>query len=174
MDDLVPILLGLFVLAAGATALALRNPVHTALCLVPTWVGLAAIYLWAGAEFVAFAQVLVYVGAVSIVVLFAVLLTRRDGAVEGERASPMRPRRALLGVLVAAGVGGVLAYSILNTELGAGDPAVSETSRTSVRELGERLVGADVVALLAVGVLLTVALLGGVVLAAREGREDGA
>ncbi|BET68048.1 hypothetical protein ASA1KI_29660 [Opitutales bacterium ASA1] len=172
MDALVPILLGLFVLAAGATALALRNPVHTALCLVPTWVGLAAIYSWAGAEFVAFAQVLVYVGAVSIVVLFAVLLTRLDGAVERERASPRWRRRALIGVLVAAGVGGVLAYSILNTELTPVNRAMPP--ETGVRELGERLVGTDVVALLAVGVLLTVALLGGVVVAAREGREDGA
>ena len=42
------------------------------------WAGIAAFYLWAGAEFVAFAQLLVYVGAVSMLSLFAVLLTRRS------------------------------------------------------------------------------------------------
>ena len=47
------------------------------LLLAVSWSGVAVFYLWAGAEFVAFAQVLVYLGAISMVVLFAVLLTRR-------------------------------------------------------------------------------------------------
>ena len=79
----------------------LRNLIHSALLLIASWAGIAAFYLWAGAEFVAFAQVLVYVGAVSMVVLFAVLLTRRSRAdwrsppipsvVRSPRCSPAAP-----------------------------------------------------------------------------------
>ena len=74
------VLIAVFTLATAAVALSLRNLIHSALLLIASWFGIAAFYLWAGAEFVAFAQVLVYVGAVSMVVLFAVLLTRRSRA----------------------------------------------------------------------------------------------
>lgn len=74
------VLIAVFTLANAAVALSLRNLIHSALLLIASWFGIAAFYLWAGAEFVAFAQVLVYVGAVSMVVLFAVLLTRRSRA----------------------------------------------------------------------------------------------
>ena len=64
--------IALATLATAAVAMALRNLIHSALLLIASWAGIAAFYLWAGAEFVAFAQVLVYVGAVSMIVLFAV------------------------------------------------------------------------------------------------------
>src|SRR2546421_11947420 len=72
------LIIALGTLASAAIALSLRNLIHSALLLIASWAGIAAFYLWAGAEFVAFAQVLVYVGAVSMIVLFAVLLTRRS------------------------------------------------------------------------------------------------
>src|SRR5436190_18964967 len=72
------VLIALLTLATAAIAMVLRNLIHSALLLIASWAGIAAFYLWAGAEFVAFAQVLVYVGAISMVVLFAVLLTRRS------------------------------------------------------------------------------------------------
>src|ERR1051326_2707120 len=74
------LVIALLTLASAAVALSLRNLIHSALLLSASWAGIAAFYLWAGAEFVAFAQVLVYVGAVSMIVLFAVLLTRRSRA----------------------------------------------------------------------------------------------
>src|SRR2546421_12713116 len=74
------LIIALGTLASAAIALSLRNLIHSALLLIASWAGVAAFYLWMGAEFVAFAQVLVYVGAVSMVVLFAVLLTRQSRA----------------------------------------------------------------------------------------------
>src|SRR3954466_648545 len=72
------VLIALVTVGAAAVAMALRNLIHSALLLIASWAGIAAFYLWAGAEFVSFAQILVYVGAVSMIVLFAVLLTRRS------------------------------------------------------------------------------------------------
>jgi NADH:ubiquinone oxidoreductase subunit 6 (subunit J) len=73
-------ILSALMLASAVVALSRRNLIHSALWLVITWAGIAGFYLWAGAEFIAFAQILIYVGAISMVVLFAVLLTRQNDA----------------------------------------------------------------------------------------------
>lgn len=150
-------------LGTAAVALSLRNLIHASLLLIASWAGIAAFYLWAGAEFVAFAQVLVYVGAVSMVVLFAVLLTRRSRdelAVTVDSA-----RRAFAGVLAGIVAFAVLAYAVVNTRFAA---SATAPAPTTVRVLGEELMGPQVGAVLVVGIILTVALLGAVVLAATD------
>ena len=71
----VAILAGLIVGGAVA-AVSRRNLVHAALFLAIAFIGQAALYLQLGAEFAGFVQILVYVGAVSMVIVFAILLTR--------------------------------------------------------------------------------------------------
>src|ERR1700742_5191328 len=63
-------------IAAAVAAMSLRNLVHCALALAVAFAGIAAVYLQLGAQFVGFTQLLVYVGAVAILVVFAILLTR--------------------------------------------------------------------------------------------------
>lgn len=153
-------------LAAAAVAMALRNLIHSALLLVASWAGVAAFYLWAGAQFVAFAQVLVYVGAVSMIVLFAVLLTRRSRA--DLAVAPGSLGRAFAALLVGGAVLGVLFGAILSSPLAvSGQPAPT----VNVRALGADLMGPHAAALLVVAVILTVALLGGVVIAATDERK---
>lgn len=160
------LLIALFTLGTAAFALTRRNLIHAALLLIASWAGLAAFYLWAGAEFVAFAQVLVYVGAVSMVVLFAVLLTRRDRLPESAPISLGRVTGALFtGVAVASLLGG----SIFATHFGPTDHAAPPLT---VRQIGRELMGPHVLALLITGVVLTVALLGAVVIAATYEREN--
>ena len=156
------------ILGAAAAAMLSRNLIHSALLLVGAWAGIAAFYLWAGAEFVAFAQALVYVGAVSMVVLFAVLLTR-----QGATAAPVEfasMKRAVLGLVVAGGVMGVLFGAIMGSPLDVRIP--SPPASISVKQLGLLLMGPYAPALLIVGVLLTVALLGAIVIAAVDKPED--
>ena len=90
--------IALFTLATAAVAVSLRNLIHTALLLVVSWAGIAGFYLWAGAEFVAFAQVLVYVGAISMVVLFAVLFAKPLG---GWLSDKVGRRRLMLTLQLA-------------------------------------------------------------------------
>ena len=71
----------LTVLGALAAAL-LKNLVHCALSLTVTFAGLALLYLQLGAQFAGFSQILVYIGAVAILVVFAILLTRGAGIPE--------------------------------------------------------------------------------------------
>jgi NADH:ubiquinone oxidoreductase subunit 6 (subunit J) len=155
-------------LTGAAVAMALRNLIHSALLLIASWAGVAAFYLWAGAEFVAFAQILVYVGAVSMVVLFAVLLTRRSRA--DLAVGPESQGRAILALLVGGAVLGVLFGAVLSTPLtGTGEPAPVVT----VKMLGQQLMAPHTAALLVIGLILTVALLGAVVIAATD-RSEGA
>jgi NADH:ubiquinone oxidoreductase subunit 6 (subunit J) len=162
-------LIALLILASAVLAATRRDLIHSALLLVGNWLGVAFFYLWAGAEFVAFAQALVYVGAVSMVVLFAVLLTRRTRT----ELPPLNAtrERALAAVLAGAALFGVLAVAVLKTrlEIGPVRPAPSVT----MLSLGQQLMGPHAAAVLIIGVLLTVSLLGAVVLASSDaGKGD--
>lgn len=158
-----------FTLAASVAAMTRRNLLHSVLILALAWAGVAFFYLWAGAQFLAFAQVLIYLGAISMAALFAVLLTRRS---RDDVAGPAAGKRAVLACACAVALAAVLLVSFARSplEVMASKPAV-----LTVRQLGLELMGAGVPALLAVGVLLTVALIGAVVIASGEpegGKED--
>jgi len=64
-------------LAAGLAVVALRNLLHCALALAVTFIGVAGLYFLLQAEFLAVVQVLLYVGAVTMLIVFAIMLTRR-------------------------------------------------------------------------------------------------
>ncbi len=156
------IIAGLIIGSAGL-ALTRRNLVHAALLLVLTWAGIGGFYLWAGAEFLAFAQLLIYAGAISMVVLFAVLLTRPQPEVE--ELPPESRKRATLALFAAAAVGAVLVAAIRGTTFA---PASANAPTITVRDLGEILMRDHAAALLIVGLLLTVALIGATTIAARR------
>ncbi|MSU49485.1 MAG: NADH-quinone oxidoreductase subunit J [Opitutus sp.] len=166
MTTAVLIVIALVTLTTAAVAMALRNLIHSALLLIASWAGIAAFYLWAGAEFVAFAQVLVYVGAVSMIVLFAVLLTRQSRA--DLDVAPDSYARAVTALLAGGAVLGVLFGAVLSTRL---DVTSRPPPPVTVRTLGEQLMGTHTAALLIVGVILTVSLLGAVVIAATDRPE---
>src|SRR5689334_17377407 len=70
------LLIAAFTLASAIAAMSLRNLVHCALFAALTFGGLAGVFLELNAQFVGLAQILVYVGAVAILIVFAILLTR--------------------------------------------------------------------------------------------------
>ncbi|MDE3085045.1 MAG: NADH-quinone oxidoreductase subunit J, partial [Verrucomicrobiota bacterium] len=139
------IFIAFITLAAAAVAMSLRNLIHSVLLLIASWAGVAAFYLWAGAEFVAFAQVLVYVGAVSMVVLFAVLLTRRSRA--DLAVAPDSLGRAVSALVAGGGVAGVLAGAVLGARLAV---APAPAPKITVRQLGVQLMGPHAAALLVI------------------------
>lgn len=148
------------IVSAGA-ALSFRNPVHCVLCLVLAFVGLAAFYLQLGAEFVGFAQILVYIGAVAILVVFAILLTRTSEVQEEQRRFPWG------GILVASIVFMALAAAIRLSSLGWARPL--SDPRPTVKQIGmEMFQGPYVLAVEVAGLLLTAALIGAAVIALQD------
>jgi NADH-quinone oxidoreductase subunit J len=162
MDAPFIIIGGLTVISALA-AMSLRNLVHCALCLTITFAGLAALYLKLNAQFVGLAQVLVYVGAVAILIVFAILLTRSDD--QSKRAAILSPAW-WIGAGVAIATFCVLAAAI-------GSSVVSGTATTSrplitVEHIGSKLMREYVLPLEVIGLLLTAALIGAVIIAMQE------
>ncbi len=159
-------ILAIIVLASAVAAITLRNLVHCALALTVTLAGLAAVYLQLEAQFVGFVQVLVYIGAVAILIVFAILLTRG-----GESAPQSRFASGwLAGVGVAAAVFGVLSAMILSSP--AMKAGASPAPQATVRQMGEELMTKYVLPLEVVGLLLTAALIGAVMIALQErGKE---
>src|ERR1700674_4479719 len=101
------IVIAIFMLAGAVAAATMPRLIHAALSLVVAFLGLAAFYLLLGAEFVGLVQVFVYVGAVAVLIVFTILLTRR----EDEDAAGFNWG----GVLVAVAVFSGLAWTILKT-----------------------------------------------------------
>src|SRR6267378_3898331 len=104
-------IVAILTIAAAVAAMSLRNLVHCALAVVVALAGLAMLYLQLNAQFVGFAQILVYVGAVAILVVFAILLTRGGEAPEKSVFSATW----LTGLAVAVAVFGVLAWTIVKS-----------------------------------------------------------
>src|SRR5262245_26674063 len=100
-------------IAAAVAAMSLRNLVHCALALALAFAGLAAAYLQLGAQFVGFTQLLVYVGAVAILIVFAILLTR---GTEPSQKSVLSSGW-LTGVVVSVIVLGILVYAIAKSSV---------------------------------------------------------
>ncbi len=151
------ILAGITVGAAIA-AVTLRNLVHAALCLALCLAGLGLLYVQLQAEFAGLVQILVYVGAVAVLIVFAVLLVRGTEPPE-QRLGPS----SLAGISITALLGGLMVWTVLRSPVVAREahpaPAVS------VRAIGERLVREQVVPLQVLGLLLTAATIGAALIA---------
>jgi NADH-quinone oxidoreductase subunit J len=152
------VVIAIFTLSGALAAACLRKLIHAALCLVVAFVGLAAFYFLLGAEFVGLVQVFVYVGAVAVLIVFTILLTRR----EDEESSGFNWSGALVAVVVFAG----LVWTILKTSsVSVVAPAIEALT---VKRIGEVLMTNYVWPLQCVGLLLTTALIGALVLVMEE------
>jgi len=148
-----------------------RNVVHAALYLVVTLMGAAVLYLLLTAEFVAWVQVLVYVGAIVVLTLFGLMLTRAPIGT-GHYDNDQR----WLALLCSVAVFAVTAWVLIDT---FGDQKISlvrQTAKgvrgTETAALGEVIFSVYVLPFEVVSVLLLAALVGAVVIARRDDDED--
>jgi NADH-quinone oxidoreductase subunit J len=155
-------LLSILILSGAILAMTLRNLVHCALALTLTFAGLAGVYLQLNAQFIGFAQVLVYIGAVAILVVFAILLTRGSEPPTQQVFSGSWA----WGAAVALVVFGVIAGVIFSSRLISGKAL--QASQPSVRQIGDALMTRFILPLEVLGLLLTAALIGGVIIALKD------
>ena len=152
-------------LVSAIGAVAFRNLVHCALSLAVAFAGLAAFYLQLGAAFVGWAQILVYIGAVAILIMFAILLTRSSQPIP----QPVLSRSWIAGLIVALLVFGALGKAILaSPSVNVPPPAKTNLEAGQVRRIGDQLMTRYVLPLEAMGLLLTAATIGAVVIALRD------
>src|SRR5262245_19325038 len=134
--------------ASAAAAMSLRNLVHCALCLTVTFAGLAALYLQLSAQFVGLAQILIYIGAVAILIVFAILLTR--GGEENSR-SPIVSSSWWVGMGIALAAFASLAAAVVSSVV-MKRPAIDQPAVTT-KQIGEKLMNDYVLPLEVIGLL---------------------
>jgi NADH:ubiquinone oxidoreductase subunit 6 (subunit J) len=157
-------ILGLLTLVGAAAALTLRNLVHCVLALMIAFLGLAGLYLQLNAQFIGFAQVLVYVGAVAILVVFAILLTRGAESPTQSIVSPSWIASSVVSVIVFC----ILAWTIRSSLVAR--HAIPPQPQVTVKQIGDALMSKFALPLEVIGLLLTAALLGAVTIAMQEKR----
>ena len=165
MESLAHIAFGIYtaVIVAGACiAVMARSLVRSLVGLVATLFGVAGLYLLMAAPFIAFMQILIYVGGVSVLIFFAVMLTH--AAPTGDEAKH-RPIRKLLNAIFAMTVPAVvLAIQIIVH----GPRGFDLPKAVSLPELGAGLLGPYLLAFELISVVLFVAMAGAVMLAWRQ------
>lgn len=165
----------LIVLGGAFGVIWFRNPVHAALSLVATLFGVAVLFLNMNAPFLAAVQVIVYTGAIVVLILFVIMLLGVD--IEDDlEAEPLQYQRAV-ALVVAIGVAGlvVAGVSAAGDELVSGAQSVTAAAvdgLPNVSAIGRLLFSEYVFALELAAVLLTIAVVAAVVLARRPAEVD--
>lgn len=161
LADAVFYLLAALIIVAALGVVALRNIFHAALAFGLMLVGIAGLYLVLSAEFIAVTQLLIYVGAIMTLILFAVMLTQRIADPSVPHLNEQRGPAAL----IAVGLGVLLITVILQTPW-------SRVSRpgplVGVTELGRQLLTTYVLPFEVISIALVAALVGAMVIAKRE------
>ena len=159
-DDALVASLATLMLAAGLAVVTMRDIIRCGLAMIVCFLALAGLYVTLGAPLVAAAQVIVYIGAISVLILFAIMLTQDKAApsrlVFQTQAAPAAVAAIILAVLVAVAAAG--------TDWGA----VGELVGSATNDIATLLFNDYVLAFEAVSVLLLAAVIGGVFLAKRE------
>jgi len=160
MNTVAFIVIAIITLTGALAAATLQKLMHAALSLVVAFVGLAAFFLLLGAEFVGLVQVFVYIGAVAVLIVFTILLTRHDAA------TPDKFNWG--GVVIAIAVFSGLVWVIFGTPtLSIAPPQIEALT---VKRIGEVLMTDYVWPLQCVGLVLTAALIGALILVMEEKR----
>jgi NADH-quinone oxidoreductase subunit J len=155
---------GVLALVMGVSALRVvttKNIVHAALYLVLVLDGVAGIFILLAAEFLAIVQILVYIGAIVVLFLFGIMLTRAPIGRESELDNDQRWAGALVGLGLFALLGTIL-YD------GFGEQKVDPAQVSTSAEVGLSIFQTFVIPFEVISVLLLAALIGAVVIARRD------
>ena len=177
MAEAVFVVSAVIILVGAIGVVASRNPVHAALFLVQTLVGVAVLFVLNDAHFLAAVQVVVYAGAIVILFLFVIMLLGVDKA-EELRIEPIfgqRPLAAVVGAALVAVLGTVVitGADVLTGLRRAGGDRALDGDATDIERMGRVLFSEYAFAVEITAALLTVAVVGAVVLTRRASRSDG-
>ena len=160
-------ILGLFIAVSGFLVVTSKNLIHAALGLVGALAGTAGLFLVLSAEFVAWVLVLVYIGAVVVLFLFGIMITRAPVGYDVDLDNDRK-------VIAAVGAGSLFvmtSFAALDSFgdtplLGIGDP-------TSTGDLADALLGRFVLPFELVSFVLLAALIGGITVARKDATPIG-
>lgn len=143
-----------------------KNVLYAAFSLIITFMGVAAMYVFAGADFIAVAQILIYVGGILVLIIFGVMLTNRLLGKSVNTESHNRFMGYLIGGVVFTG----LVYTIMQvnfTAIAAAN-AVGDSATSTIGTIGVKLMSDFVMPFEVIAILLLLALIGAAFIARRQ------
>ena len=160
------VVLAIGVLGGGLAVVTLRNIIHSAVAMMVCFGSLAGMYALLGAPIVAAAQVLIYLGAISVLILFAIMLTQAGDANLPAPFHQQVPFAALAAIVVA----GLIGWAAVTTDWGAATDAVA----VGVQALATALFDRYALPFEIISLLLLVAIIGAIFLARRPEEDERA
>ena len=151
-------IIAIITLGGGVGVVSSKNLYYAALYLVLALSGMAGLFVMLSAGFLAAVQIIVYIGAIAILILFAIMLSRTVMT----SSEPQNNDQVWLGIVVASLFFFVLGFVVSSTEWPISD---LEPTTDAVTQLGISFLGAYLIPFEVVSILLLVALVGGIILA---------
>ncbi len=155
---LVFLILGALTVIGALGTVLMRNIVHSALFLVVSFVGVAALYAMLEADFLFAIQILIYVGAIATLILFGIMLTRGVRGDQPQNNNQVIPAAIMSMLLFGAILVPVILYTVWPT-------STQSAPQQTTAFLGQELMGAYALPFEVAGVLLLVALVGAIIVA---------
>ena len=156
-------LISAFILGTAVLAVTTRKIFRSAIWLLFSLVGVAALYFWMQVEFVAAVQIIVYVGGVVVLIIFSIFLTQQSGS-----EMPKPPLKRIIFSILAVLLGFVFTYRII-AEYGFAAPATTKPFTVPVAAIGEQMLDTRqygfVLPFEVVSMLLLAAMIGCIVIA---------
>lgn len=157
-------LLAFGVVGGGLAVVTLRNIIHSAVAMMVCFGSLAGLYALLGAPVIAAAQVLIYVGAISVLILFAIMLTQAGDA---NLPAPFH-RQVWLAVVVAVATVGLTGWAVVQTDWGG----LAEVVVLNLDRLAQQLFSELALPFEVIGLLLLAAIIGAIFLARRPEEDE--
>ncbi|CAN5282514.1 NADH-quinone oxidoreductase subunit J [soil metagenome] len=159
-------LLAFGVIGGGLAVVTLRNIIHSAIAMMICFGSLAGMYALLGAPIVAAAQVLIYLGAISVLILFAIMLTQAGDA---NLSAPFH-RQLPIAIVVALALIGLVGWAVVQTDWGLAAEAVSaNVDAIAIALFTEFALPFEIISL-----LILVAIIGAIYLARRPEEDERA
>jgi NADH-quinone oxidoreductase subunit J len=158
--------LSLVAIIGGVLLLNLTKVVHMVVALVFSFISIAGIYVLLSAEFVAAVQILIYAGAITVIMLFGIMITRHN---ETQEPKTNIWKKSIL-LLAIAGFGITVYLGIYNLDIPVKPSALHESN---TEQIGIELFSKYTIPFEVTSVLLLVALVGAIILARKDDGEEG-
>ncbi|MGV3604326.1 MAG: NADH-quinone oxidoreductase subunit J [Dyadobacter fermentans] len=166
MEAIIFYIFSALTLLAGLFILVSRNLIYGAFALFLAFLGVAALYVLAGADFLAVSQIMIYVGGILVLLIFGIMLTQKreksDDSTRHNRVEVPITRR-IWGVLVGVGFFGLLVKVILSSDFAMAGAEMS--TKSTIRTIGVELMTSHLLPFEVAAILLLVALIGAAYLA---------
>jgi NADH-quinone oxidoreductase subunit J len=159
-------LLAIGVVGAGLAVVTLRNIIHSAVAMMVCFGSLAGMYALLGAPIVAAAQVLIYLGAISVLILFAIMLTQAGDA---NLPAPFH-RQGPFAVVVALAITGLVGWAVIQTDWNA----AAQAATAGVDAIANAIFTEYALPFEIISLLLLVAIIGAIFLARRPEEDERA